>query len=218
MAQLMSIYKYPTTYNGQLYDWNKMTGETSAFYCSSDVQGQIAKLMAELGLPKHLNVAYGTSEEGGSGADSKNIPRTLSAFGYTSGGSIVNYDSSVLIEELKKGYPVLVSGFQYRDRVNILGIKFSYTYYTGHQWLAHGLLERRRLVSHHDTKGKVLYTYYESVFYPRYNWGWNGACDGYFLSTVFDVNNKSFNDQTRGKEGEEDNFQFNTKLVINIRR
>ncbi|MDE5789972.1 MAG: C10 family peptidase [Muribaculaceae bacterium] len=219
VAQLMSIYQYPPTYDGHIFNWERMTSERYGWDCAEGIQDQIAMLMAQLGLYKHLDMTYRTSKEGGSGAKPENIPRTFLSMGYSSGGSLTAFNSAKIIEELKNGFPVLVTGYCYRSRVNILGIKFSYKYEEGHEWLAHGLLERKREKIHHDSKGNIQYRTTQSVYYPLYNWGWDGSHDGYYLVNTFDPKNGyDYSESTRGKEGEEDNYQFNTQIVIGIRK
>ncbi|MBD5189710.1 MAG: hypothetical protein HDS95_05465 [Bacteroidales bacterium] len=216
VAQLMSVHQYPPTYDGHIFNWERMTSQIKASRCTEGIQDQIAMLMAQLGLHKHLDVTY---NEDGSGAKPDNIPRTLLSMGYSSGGVLEVFNSEKLIDELKKGFPVLVSGYCYRSRVDILGVKFSYVYERGHEWLAHGLLERKREKRRHDKNGDVIFTTTESVYYPLYNWGWDGKSDGYYLVSTFDPKNGfDYSESTRGKEGEEDNYQFNTQIVTGIRK
>lgn len=82
--------------------------------------------MFQLGLPENLNVKYGEEQ---SGADDANIPRTLQSFGYSNPGSRIAYNTNDVVNELKSGYPVLICGFSSN---------------AGHEWLLHGLLERKR--------------------------------------------------------------------------
>ena len=218
-AQLMSIYKYPPSYGGQNYDWDSMTQYPYADLCSATSQNQIATLMYQLGISKHLNVDYGTEADGGSSADPKNIPRTLVSMGYSSGGELKNYNTEEMVSEIKNGYPILVGGASDRKRVDILGIKFSYIYSGGHRWLVHGLLERRREVRRHNIKGEVIYKYFESVYYPQCNWGWTGTADGYYLSEVFDsTQGPIYEDTFRSEEGTSGNYQYNITMVSGIRK
>lgn len=209
IAQLMSVYKYPLSYKGNEFNWDDMIAKKAAYFCSDNAKLQIAQLMAQLGDKENLNTKYGKLNEDGSESKIENVNRTFRAFGYSNGGTVNDYDSSMLIEELKKGFPLLVGGYTYRDRVELIGIKFSYVYSDGHMWLTHGLLERKREKILHNKNGTVISRGTESVYYPLYNWGYGGEDDGYFLVDVFDIKKGSFPEDTRSKEGE--------KIISNIK-
>lgn len=116
-----------------------------------------------------------------------------------------------------------------------LGITIgSAKYNNGHQWLAHGLLERYREVKKYNSEDKLILTTIETEWYPLYNWGWDGKCDGYYLSGVFDAKNgKKFEyweDSSRSSdddyedydenyaENEQWNFKYKPSMIIGIRK
>lgn len=223
VAQLMSIYEYPTTYKGYSFDWNEMTKNKNGWYCSPKGQDQIARLMVELGTKSNLNMSYNLSEKGGSGAKAENIPRTLKNFGYSNGGSLKGYNTTSVVSELKNGFGVLVGGFSHKKVKKFLGIKTKTTYSGGHRWLCHGLLERRRTVKTYSSSGVLQSTTTESEWYPLCNWGWGGYQDGYYLSSAFNSSNgPSYPDGTRSplnENGSDDyNFQFKITAVTGIRK
>lgn len=216
-AQLMAVYKFPYTYAGKYFNWNEMTASSNASNISSTAKDQLAWLMYHLGTKDNLDMNYGLSE---SGAYSSNIPRTLKSFGFSNGGKLKDYNSSELKSELIGGFPVLLSGSSIRNRHEFLGMKMYYTYEVGHQWLAHGLLERKRNIYWKDSHNNIVGTDTEVRYYVRYNWGWNGGSDGYYLIDVFDSNKgPDLSDSTRGeRDGEEGNFKFVPKMVTGIRK
>lgn len=118
--------------------------------------------------------------------------------------------------ELQQGYPVLASGYSFKTTKRVLGIKINTTYSGGHQWLIHGLLERRRY--HKTYLGDCLSsTQIESEWYVLCNWAWSSGCDGYFLSGVFDANkgpsyydgtSSSRSDSEEESSGEEANYKL----------
>lgn len=223
VAQFMSILRYPSSYNGYIFDWDEMTYNAYAELCTTDGANQIARLMYELGKSSNLNMSYDTAANGGSGANAEHIPRTLKNFGYSNGGSLKNYNTETVVSELKNGYSVLVGGFSHKTEETFLGITVNTKYTGGHRWLCHGLLERRRTVSTYTSKGELKNTTTESLWYPLCNWGWNGYCDGYYLSKAFNSNNgPSYSTSTRGSEvenGSEDyNFKYNITAVTGIRK
>ncbi len=234
VAQLMSTYKHPTSYGGNSFNWDTMNKHISTTYPHSPAHEPIARLMQLLGSEGNLNTSYGTSAEGGSGADPKNIPRTLINFGYSSGGILIDYSTDAVVNELKKGYHLLIGGYEARQlhKKKFLGItiKKYYTYSGGHRWLAHGLLRRIRTVSQFDSSNRLVNQRKEVAWYPLCNFGWDGYGDGYYLSGAFDTNNGPafyWNGiQTRSSSGTEacdnentpNNFQYKMTAVIGIRK
>lgn len=136
VAQLMCCYRYPDSYNGYDFDWEKMiessNKEDTVTYIGGDDEHsftgqfnpdvlldepdeymlQVARLMQQVGLPENINIGYGT--DGSSGGIGKTI-RTFENFGYSSGGTeIINglYESKTnrdsVIQELSNGYYCII--------------------------------------------------------------------------------------------------------------
>ena len=223
VAQFMSIYKHPSSFNGYTFDWEKMTEKEYGFMCDTVTQSQIAHLMFELGKSSNLSMSYNTIENGGSGSDPKNIPRTLQNFGYSNGGQLEDYNTDKVVAELKNGYSVLVGGHSHKTEEKFLGITIKTTYSGGHRWLCHGLLERKRTVYTYVSDGSLLDSTIEQLWYPLCNWGWDGYQDGYYLSNAFNSNDAPFNPiENKCSDAEsvsqEGNYQYNTTVVIGIRK
>lgn len=208
VAQLMSIYKYPTSYKGKSYDWDAMTAYKYGHLCSRSAMIDMAHLMANLGTKENLDMEYGIEA---SAAYPNNIPRTLKNFGYSKSGSLVTYSTTSIVNELKSGFPVLVGGY---TKENV-----------GHRWLAHGLLVRSRerqtrsTINHYILSTDTVYEYY-----ILNNWGWSGYADGYFLSEVFDLyRGQSFGDNYPDIDNDEKQkrsyyFEQNLNMVTGIRK
>lgn len=220
VAQLMSIYKHPVSHNGYSYSWSEMTASKKASGCSLKGQSQIARLMAELGLGGNLSMDYGVSA---SGAKPDNIARTLTNFGYSSGGSLKGYNTDEVVSEIKRGNSVLAVGYSFKTEKKVLGIHVKTTYSGGHCWLFHGLMERRREVKTYDGKNVLIEAKTECLWYPLCNWGWDGLSDGYYLSGAFDaMSGPSYTDQLKSKtlveSGSEYNYQYSLMAVTGIRK
>ena len=212
VAQLMSVYQYPSSYNGYHFHWDNMISNPYATYCSLSAQNEIARLMQLLGLTQNLNMNYGILS---SGANPENIPRTLRAFGYSKGGTLDSYNTGLVVEELKNGHCVLIGGFEYRSSSGN-----DYIYEGGHRWLGHGLLERTREKRYRSTVSNgILYTETETEWYILCNWGWGGSGDGYYLSEVFNqAKGPNYDTGTRANEGSTNYFQVNLTAVTGIRK
>ena len=179
VAQLMSIYKYPNSYNGYTFNWNQMNQYINNIsYDEEDYPAavdQIARLMQQLGLSGNLDVQYEVVEPGnGSGALPRDISPTLRNFGYSNGGSLVNYETENVADELIAGYPVLIVGYD--------GNK-------GHCWLGHGITEYSQIMYVYNGYNMLVSTVDIEVKYILCNWGWNGYQDGYYASEVFNTDN-----------------------------
>ncbi len=231
-AQLMSIYKYPTNFRNYTFNWDKMTKKSSIynFYSENDTTtiNQIARLMQLLGVKENLNMQY---ESNGSNAHIEDIPQTLLNMGYQNGGICKDYVTSDVVNELQNKYPVIVTGSDIKTvkRKRILGITVkTETSYTGHAWLLNGLLKQTRNNQMLDKDGNIKYEHTETNWYVLCNFGWEGSCDGYYLSYSFDVNKgPAFKEQTRAAAEETENttisgtdnyYQYKLKQLSGIRK
>lgn len=224
LAQLMAIYKYPQSYRGYTFSWEDMLYYPMIDLCPAKGRNDIARLMQQLGLKDNLDISYGIK---GSSAQDVTIIRTLRSFGYTTTMDLKDYKTSDVIEDLKNGYGVLIGGQSHKKVTKIFGITVNVEYDGGHLWLAHGLLERRRKVSHYSASGSYTGSSYETQWYPLCNWGWNGLSDGYYLSGAFDSTKggtfsdyepSSRNDETVIEEGTDGNYQYKLFAVTGIRK
>ena len=134
-AQLMSIYKYPSSFNGYSFHWSDMI--------SGKNTNDIARLMEQIGSEENTHMRYGVNE---SLARADSIPFTFENFGYSCGGTVKGYNKNEVVEELKNGFSVLIGGCCFRTEVKTMfGLKTSYLYSGGHLWLAHGLYTREQV-------------------------------------------------------------------------
>ncbi len=115
VAQLLSVYKFPKRYNGYDFDWEIMNRYVTTWNPYPPAIPYIARIMQQLGLRQNLDVTYAkypeneTDENKGSSASTDNIPRTLKNLGFSSGGIKKDYNETDIVNELRKGYYVLVS-------------------------------------------------------------------------------------------------------------
>lgn len=210
VAQLMSIYKYPNSYNGHTFNWNLMNQFVNKYFCNEEnhpvAVEQIAQLMGQLGLDENLDVDYEVIAPGnGSGASPRNIPRTLRNFGYSNGGVLRTYNTKEVTDELKAGYPVLIGGSD-GD--------------AGHRWLGHGIKELFQTVYTYNRLDILLTTTDFTVEYILCNFGWNGYQDGYYASKVFDTNRGPVNVEAESstRSNTSGYYQYDITAVINIRK
>lgn len=223
VAQLMSIYQYPSSYYSYIqnktydFDWEEMNLYTSntnsnIYWSDSTKYNQIARLIYLLNSSANLNVIYdelSASTPGRCYPD--NIPIALENFGYASGGEHIYYDSDIIIDELKSGYPVLIGG---SDE----GMVNNKVY--NHGWLGHGLMT---LFTTHQIyqfpRGWITLGPF-ATYYVMCNFGMNGQHDGYYLSGVFDTNQGPVFPDTEPTRSEvvEGYYQYYMDAIVYIRK
>lgn len=173
LAQLMTIFKYPPSYNGHVFHWDEMTAYPHGEMCSLSAYVEIAQLIALLGLPANLNVDYHAN---GSGSYIENIPRTMEHLGYMGTGRICTYNTDSIVDELTLGYPVILSALPSKVATR------------GHAWLASGAMLRQRDKIELDGNDKVTSRTTEKEWYILCNWGWDKSqLNGFYLSEAFNV-------------------------------
>ena len=215
-ALLMSTYRYPNSYKGKSLDMESMV--------SGKKNDDVAWLLSRLGDPVNLNTTY---KYDGSSSNSNNIPRTLRNFGYSNGGQNKSFSSFDIKQELKKGYPVLISGCSFtKDSITPSGSLW-WEYSGGHQWIGQGLMEVTYKIDHFIGEGpytRFLGSTTETFSYILCNMGW-GDCssNGYYLCDVFDTNKgPAFDENGCSKRaiisGEKYVYKYNFMAVTGIRK
>lgn len=217
VAQLMSIYKHPKTYKDLTLDWNSMININLLGPIDNDADTVISVLMRELGKKENLNVKYG---ENSSSAKDANIPRTLSNFGYSNGGKISPYNIYKVIPEVENGNGVLMGGYSREKKYKIFGWTIASSYSGGHEWLVHGMLERRRYLYKYDRNGQLVSRAKCSTFYPQCNWGWSGHRDGYYFYGNFDTNSGPVYPESRkvSRSDVDYNYRYELTMITGIRK
>lgn len=225
VAQLMSIYKYPTSYQQYWYNWDAMIA--NPLYVDPIGEHTVARLLSSLGTSNNLDVTYGINA---SGADFENIPRTLENFGYTSGGLVQDYYTGYVVSELLSGYPVLINGYSFKTTTvttQLWGLitHVNVSYSGGHAWLGDGLFVRSRPVYYY-LGDQLISTEYENQYYILCKFGQeNGDRDGYYLSGIFNyhfgpayLENYHTRSTTVTTEGTDEYYRFMMHMVTGIRR
>lgn len=169
MGQIMKYYEYPTKYSWDLMPDSYGTSTTAQF-------------LYEVGL----SVGMKYTEKG----SSSNIERALLAlklkYGYSNAKIIDDHPYNTITSEIHKKRPVYM-------RARNKGSN------TGHAWVCEGsslslTLDEYKLYILEDTYDSSEPTEITFIYEPfgtlvtssgylRYNWGWEGYCDGYYSGT-----------------------------------
>lgn len=163
----------PSHYKQVSFDWNTWIKypTVDSLYNHPEVLDSIAKLLIYLGDKENLNMDYGVNHSYTSLAYPSDIPKTLVNFGFFYGGNLVPFTEEAVINEFKRGYPVIINGY-----TSLGG--------SGHSWVLHGLMVSETIVTVYNRK-EAIDCYTEKVYYFDVNWGWAAQGDGYYLSTGF---------------------------------
>lgn len=213
VAQLFACEKMrPASYRNYTFDWDLLVScpDSSYMWRNPEALSQVSRLMFELGSKENLNVKY-SEFEWVSTAYPQNITRTLRNFGVHEPGSLRNYSTSLVIEDLKRGYPVIMNGYNPVDL-------------SGHTWVVHGMLTMATPVYVYVGKelSEVLYEY---EYYFDVNWGFDSVGDGYYIETGFnpsrpaDFNPHNYPFNEKGWGGDDLNsyksIQYGVKMTPN---
>lgn len=154
-------------------DWDLLMScpDTATMRLNEKAQIHIAELLLELGKEENLDVTYSANDKYLSTASPWDVGRTLLNFGFKNGGDLVYFSEEKVVNEFKRGYPVIISGWGANQD-------------TGHTWILHGV--KAAAVSVHVYKGaKLIDSWIEYENYFQCNWGCSGAGDGYFHAMGF---------------------------------
>lgn len=210
IAQIMSYYEYPTsieiTYVNnpftQNLNWTGMKAHVKhpqQLYCLDyDYHIAISRLCRQLG--KYNNSSYELSS---TGTDPIVVPACMSHYGYNTTGWL-SYTS-----EIAHVYDNLALGKLY-----LIGGEMSSN--IGHCWVLDGFqnINYQHVLARKLVGGFVweILEIYDSGVLDLYhfNWGWDGDCNGYFSTNVFDTTGGTFYDS--GSQNHNVNFQYNVVL------
>lgn len=168
VAQAMAYYRFPESYDGHTFHWQEMLGVylfNGVLHGSEQGQTDVAFLMKRLGDAGNLNMNYGVDA---SGANCYYIHQTLHNFGYDWGGTEESFNYEKMMNELDKGHPVIMQGYDKSD--------------TGHAWVIDGYLNHFKVRTYQNGTTERV----EKTELVHCNWGWNGNNNGYAIANVFD--------------------------------
>ncbi|MBQ0102986.1 MAG: C10 family peptidase [Prevotellaceae bacterium] len=176
MAQVMAYHKYPAVGKGSHVDWwSVQVGDIryesvnygeATYNWDGMTEDDIAKLMYHCGIA--VDMEYDIKERGGSGATDNKIGAALKTyFGYSKSVSYVekkNYGTeaswtNLMMTELDNSRPVIYGAWDSHHDF-------------GHELILDGYAKKS------DTD--VMF---------HINWGWDGACDGYYAISALNPDN-----------------------------
>ena len=212
VAQLMSIYKYPSSYGAFTFNWDEMIADTA---CTD-----IPRLMQLLGLPGNLDMKYTTD---GSYSNLEKASHTLQNFGYSHHGICADYNADVVMNHVLAGLPVLMGGFS--TKYIYSGTSPNPLIYigngrVGHAWLVDGgKIITITIQVHNFLTGEHAVIGPNTAKYIHCNFGWGDKIEynGLFLTNNIDTEDSVDPQITSGITFICDNyFQFDLTMLTGI--
>lgn len=178
-GQIMYYFRHPSSINWGLIDLFKSNPR------NYDAEDYIAAWFRSMGDALSMNWGVESSV-----APNSAVPVYLSNMGYSSSGTMKEYNLSRIINALSAARPIYISGFSiknvtYNTKSWLLGgKKANISYESGHSWVIDGYMFRWREIK---TNGVISREY---EYLVHCNWGWGDSkTDGYYNSEVFDTRN-----------------------------
>lgn len=220
IAQIMSYYRYPErllisydySNNIEYLSWENILQHKQSFYslcaCSTSSMShhQIAQLVRQIGCYVFMDYgAVGDTIKGGSGAYSEDVYNALDYLGYKS-DVFQLYSFEKVLSSLSSQKLIYMRGQRPSGG--------------GHAWVIDGAQQITTTRTEYTRpQGSPFWDILEQhIYVDKYNhinWGWNGACNGYYLSTVFDTSLPHRLDSNSSTTGSI-NYTINLQIYPNI--
>lgn len=193
LAQIMTFYEYPSSltidYTDSSYSQELHWDDIKLHFLSQDTIGhdcvycalssitpaethkEIGKVLRQLG--KLLNTNY---RVGAASAYGETVASVLQNLGYSFGGYQAYKDS------------IVQRSLSTRALVYMQGVKAEVQ--EGHAWVVDGHRRITKTTTEYvrpegNEQWEVMYESYDILNYNHINWGWDGTCNGYFSSGVY---------------------------------
>lgn len=163
----------------------------------------IAPLCSLLNSPENLEMNFEWDKA--SYAYSEDVPYVLRKFGFTSDLWLSPYNIEKVIGELSTGMPLYIHG-------------------DGHVWIIDAVMAEKCYYTTYDRNtGDVITRYDTTRYLVHCNWGWDGKCNGYFYSGIFDTTNRPIikglnQDTNQPDEKGFENYSNHIRILLNVKK
>lgn len=175
LAQIMAYHKWPISCEGVEFEWDEMQTD-SAVPSAGTAQYYVAELIAHTG--PHLNMDY---QPDVATSHTPDVGLCLDTMQYCHSGYLP-YDFSQVMDDVYSEFPVHIDGADYSNPDT--------TY--AHAWVIDGAMVRSVHLMDYQYGVLVVVGRMNISRYVHCNWGSNGSFNGYFLSGVFDPNQRKY--------------------------
>lgn len=172
VIQIMSANQYPNTIGGLTYSWNTIINRYKTYTQAQDVLAQWIRTIGN-----ECKMVYSIN---GSGTEIDSVKKCLSLYPrYKNINIVMNPDYEDIYSMLQKRTPLYYRGVRTKENGQL----------SGHAWVVDGCIYQTQCVQLYNGNDVLTGEYYETRDYVHCNWGWNGSCDGYYITNVFKLNN-----------------------------
>lgn len=196
-----------SSYGSSVLHWNQIQTDCLIYGGKLDLfrtpqsANEVAHLMRYLGVA--LKAEY---KSDGTSIESKDAINWLNTWTSIKATSLKEYNANEIFLAAGGFSNKIVYMRGNSGKETFLGITIRYT--GGHAWVADGAFTAKR-----KSDGKFVNLYH-------FNWGWDGAHNGYFLAAIFDRNNPAINDSelpgmlSLDNAGTPGNYQYNVEYSV----
>ena len=172
VIQMMSVHQYPNTIGGLTYNWNTIINRYKTYTPAQDV---LAHWIRTIGGQCTINY-----NQGKTGCYPNHVANCLSSYQRYTNINIINDPSyEDVYSMLENDKPLLFAAW---DEIEVDSI-------VGHIWVVDGCIYQKQCVQMFNGNDILIGEYYVNRDYVHCNWGWNGSCNGYYITNVFNLNN-----------------------------
>lgn len=172
VIQIMSANQYPNTIGGITYSWNTIINRYKTHAATQTVLAQWIRTIGD-----ECKMAYSIN---GSGTEIDSVKKCLLLYSrYKNINIVMNPDYEDIYSMLQKRTPLYYRGVRTKENGQS----------SGHAWVVDGCIYQKQCVQLYDHNDVLTGEYYEIRNYVHCNWGWNGSCDGYYITNVFNLSN-----------------------------
>ena len=204
-GQIMYYFRHPSSINWSLVDLLPVSSSDNNY----EADDYVAAWFRSMG--DALSMEWGV--KGSIAFDSK-VPVYLSSMGYSSGGTLREYDLSLIKTSLYAARPVYTSGSAIQEvtyKRNWIGKKKThYSYKDGHSWVIDGYMFRWREIRENGSVNREV----EDLVHCNWGWGKIDKKNGYYNSKVFDTRPGPV--MTR-VNGEPYYFQYKLQIIPDVK-
>lgn len=173
VIQMMSANQYPSTIGGLTYSWNTIISRYKTHTATQTVLAQWIRTIGD-----ECETTYGIVN--GSSAEIPNLQECIASYPrYTNVNIKTSPNYNDAYPMLANSNPLIFASWGINQEGETVG----------HAWVIDGCIYQKQCVQLFNGNDVLTGEYYETRDYVHCNWGWNGNCDGYYITNVFKLNN-----------------------------
>ncbi len=173
VIQMMSANQYPSTIGGLTYSWNTIISRYKTHTATQTVLAQWIRTIGD-----ECQTTYGIVN--GSSAEISDLQTCIASYPrYTNVNIKTSPNYNDAYPMLTNRNPLIFASWGYNQEGRLVG----------HAWVVDGCIYQKQCIQFYNQNDVLTGEVYETRNYVHCNWGWNGNCDGYYITNVFNLSN-----------------------------